>query len=304
MNRPIGSEINITLDEQNINKENPNNKIEESQIYQRKNINLSDLKHEKRTDLRYILMKDEENNLKKIKEDKIKNKENASRSIINDNKLIKNKEKIICKANKNVNKRNYIPFNQEEKKDQLKFNKDLYKSLASSLPKMKKIDYLPFKDLLKSKTVNLSDKEKSFVIFLWICDNIAYDVDSYFAGRDVDCTPQGVYKNGSSVCSGYSRLYKDFADYLNLEVECVSCYAKGAGYYAGQKLTSIDHEYNVIKLNNKWYPIDSTWGAGHTEGKKYIKCYTEFYFLANPELLIKTHFPADDKWQLTKKNIL
>ena len=59
--------------------------------------------------------------------------------------------------------------------------------------------------------------------------------------------------------------------------------------------------YNVIKLSNKWYPIDSTWGAGHTEGKKYIKCYNEFYFLANPELLIKTHFPADDKWQLTKR---
>ena len=144
------------------------------------------------------------------------------------------------------------------------------------------------------------------MIFLWICDNISYDADSYYAGADVDCTPKGVYKNGSSVCSGYSRLYKDFADYLNLEVECVSCYAKGASYSVGQKMTKTNHEYNVIKLNNKWYPIDSTWVAGHVDGKKFIKSYNEFYFLANPELLITTHFPADDKWQLTKKkyNIL
>ena len=197
--------------------------------------------------------------------------------------------------------KNNLSSNQREEHDQLKFNKDFCKSLASSLPKRKKVDYQAFKDLLKSKTVNLSDKEKSFIIFLWIGDNISYDLDSYFARREVDCSPKGVFKSGSSVCSGYSRLYKDFADNLNLEVECVPCYSKGAYYSVGDKLTSTDHEYNVIKLNNKWYPIDSTWGAGHVEGKKYIKSYNEFYFLADPELLIKTHFPADDKWQLTKK---
>ena len=126
-------------------------------------------------------------------------------------------------------------------------------------------------------------------------------MQNHIKGRDVDCSPEGVFKNGSTVCSGYSRLYKDIALYLNLEVECVNCYAKGAGYTVGEKLTSTNHEYNVIKLNNKWYPIDSKWGTGHVDGKKFIKSYNEFYFLANPEYLIKTHFPDDDKWQLTQK---
>ena len=117
----------------------------------------------------------------------------------------------------------------------------------------------------------------------------------------MDCTPEGVFKTGLSVCSGYARLYRDIALYLNLEVECVSCYAKGAGYRLGQNMYKSNHEYNVIKLDNKWYPIDSTWGAGHIEGKKFIKSYNEFYFLADPELLIKTHFPANEKWQLTQK---
>ena len=188
-------------------------------------------------DERNKLNKNEEKNIEQIKEDNINKEDNAknqeSHNIIKDN----NQKK-------------------EEVKDQLKFDKDLCKSAASSLPKRTELQFQPFKDLLKSKTVNLSDKEKSFVIFLWICDNIAYDIDSYFAGRDVDCTPKGVYKNGSSVCSGYSRLYKDFADYINLEVECVNCYAKGVSYSVGEKMTSTNHEYNVIKLNNKWYPID------------------------------------------------
>ena len=72
-----------------------------------------------------------------------------------------------------------------------------------------------------------------FVIFIWICENIRYDADSYFSGADVDCTPEGVYNNGLSVCSGYSRLFKDFSDYLGLEVECVNCFAKGVGYEPG-----------------------------------------------------------------------
>ena len=81
----------------------------------------------------------------------------------------------------------------------------------------------------------------------------------------------------------------------------MSCYSKGVGYEPGQNLTSTDHEYNIIKLDNKYYPIDCTWGSGTVEGNKFTKNINEFYFLTDPELLINTHFPANDKWQLTKK---
>ena len=79
--------------------------------------------------------------------------------------------------------------------------------------------------------------------------------------------------------------------------------AKAAEYIPGEKIyaSSTNHKYNVINLDGKWYPIDSTWGAGHSNGDEYIREFCEFYFLADPELLIKTHFPSDEKWQLTKK---
>ena len=291
--------INCDLDQENELIENESNKNEDLEIFPQNKINLFDIDDEKgkapitknnlevterlETDERNKLIQNEENNLmnlKKIREDEIKNKEKDSLNKIEDNISLNQRE--------------------EKEKDQLKFNKNLCQSIASLLPKRTKIKYQPFKDLLKSKTVNLSDKEKSFVIFLWICDNISYDTDSYYAGK-VDCTPKTVFKSGSTFCSGFSRLYKDFSDYLNLEVECVICYAKGEDYNLGKKMTSANHEYNVIKLNNQWYPIDSAWVARHIKEKKYIKNYIELYFLANPELLIKTHFPADDIWQLTKK---
>ena len=70
---------------------------------------------------------------------------------------------------------------------------------------------------MKSKTEKLSDKEKSFVVFLWIYDNISYDVD-LFSGRNADYIPEGVFRNGSSVYSDYSRLQKDISIFLGLEL--------------------------------------------------------------------------------------
>ena len=222
---------------------------------------------------------------------------------------VKEKNEPIIEQEKKVNEKNEEKVEEQQNQnlktekeiDQLTFNKELCKSLAKGLPTRTQIELQALKVQMKSNTNKLSQKEKSYIIFLWICENIAYDAKSYFAGRDVDCTPEGVYRNGSTVCSGYSRLYKDISTYLDLQVECVSCYAKGVGYEPGKRLNQTDHEYNIININNKYYPIDSTWGAGHIEHQDFVKSYNEFYFFADPELLIKTHFPENEKWQLTKK---
>ena len=42
-------------------------------------------------------------------------------------------------------------------------------------------------------------------------------------------------------------------------------------------------------------------GSGHSIGNDYIRKFNEFYFLEDPELLIKSHFPSNKNWQLTKR---
>ena len=218
---------------------------------------------------------------------------------------IEEKENIL-ESNKNKNEEERVEQDQktkalEEEIDQEIFNKEACIEILSSLPKREETNLQSLKDLIKSKTKKSSSKEKAYIIFLWICQNIDYDVESYFAGRTSDVKPDGTFKNGKTVCSGYSRLYRDISSYLLLEVECVSCYAKGFGYQPGQKMKKTEHEYNVIKLNNKWYPIDSTWGAGHIEkNNNYKRELNEFYFLTDPELLKYSHFPENPNWQLTK----
>ena len=192
-------------------------------------------------------------------------------------------------------------INNAKKKEDKPFTKENYKALISSLPMRTKTDLPSIKNIMKSKTKDLSEKDKAYVVYKYECDNIDYDAESYLEGRNVDCSPEGVFRNGKAVCSGYAGLYKEFASHLGLNALCVKCYAKGFGYQPGKKLTKTNHEYNLVKIDSNWYAIDATWGAGYIKGKSYVKEFNEFYFLTNPEFLIKSHFPEEEKWQLTKK---
>ena len=217
------------------------------------------------------------------------------------------KEKKEIKKEEN-NQKEYLAEQNQECKDKLsrrlnmKFDRELCDKIISSLPKREKTNLNKFKNIIKSKTKDLTEIERAFVIFKWMGQNINYDVKNKNAGKRVDCSKEGVFRTGKTVCSGYSNLYEDIAIYLNLEVKSISCYAKGAGYTPGKKIhaSEINHEINVIKLDDKWYHIDSTWGAGHSNGNEYIREFNEFYFLPDPELLIRSHFPSNENWQLTK----
>ena len=72
---------------------------------------------------------------------------------------------------------------QKPQKKQSTFNKEKCKSIANDLPKRTQTNLQALKDLIKSKTNDLSQKEKCYIIFLWVCENISYDADSFFAGR-------------------------------------------------------------------------------------------------------------------------
>ena len=181
------------------------------------------------------------------------------------------------------------------------FNKELCKKIYNSLPRRENSDLQHLKEKIREKTIKCSQKEKYYIIYLWICENIDFDEESFFAGKFINCSPEFVFKKGKTVCSGYARLFRDISSFLELNVQCIKCFSKGFGYEPGKKLIKLNHEYNLINIDGIWYPVDLTWGAGHIEGKEFIKEFNEFFFCINPELLIQTHFPENEKWQLTKR---
>ncbi len=149
-----------------------------------------------------------------------------------------------------------------------------------------------------------NDIEKVRSIYRWITENISYDVRAFRTGNDGDLSPERVLVSGSSVCSGYTRLFGKLASVAGIEVVEISGWAKGIGYEAGDSVDGpTNHAWNAVKIGDGWYLIDSTWGAGSSDGIQFIRQFDEHYFLTPPEQFIYDHLPEDPSWQLLEMSL-
>jgi len=175
-------------------------------------------------------------------------------------------------------------------------------------------------DLLSHKlTDNLdTDVEKFRAIYTWVCDNISYDYNSFAVNkqqRSKLTDPKElaawnkkirvtIYKNllkdRKTVCTGYAYLVKELATHAGLSCVIVDGYGRNAQANVrgpGQP----NHSWNAVRLNNKWYLCDPTWSSGmyDTQQDAFIRQYNDSYFLADPLLFIRNHYPLDTTWILT-----
>jgi len=111
-----------------------------------------------------------------------------------------------------------------------------------------------------------SDYEKAYFAYNWVLDNTKtdYTMSNYstYTGRAGDGT----------ICQGYSTLYAAIATELGLDCHII---------FGGVNGSSTNHAWNSIKLDGKWYFIDSTWGDTENRNK---------YFLVTKDLLSSSDY--------------
>jgi hypothetical protein len=143
-----------------------------------------------------------------------------------------------------------------------------------------------------------SERDKARLVYRWLTDRVAYDADSYFSGKLGDVSAEAVLRSRKSVCAGYADLFEKLATQAGLNAVTVDGYAKGYGFQPGEDVADGNHAWNAVRLDGTWHLLDATWGAGHLDGKDYVKQFSNFYFLTPPAQLVFTHLPEDPKWQL------
>ncbi len=89
-------------------------------------------------------------------------------------------------------------------------------------------------------------------------------------------------------------LIKRMGALAGIETIKISGFGKGYDYQPGARLASPNHAWNGVKIDGRWYLIDSAWGAYFTK---------KAYFLASPSDFIISHYPVYQKWQLLKTPI-
>jgi transglutaminase/protease-like cytokinesis protein 3 len=159
--------------------------------------------------------------------------------------------------------------------------------------------------IIKSFSKGKSFIDRHWMIFYWITSNIQYDTVAYFSKDYKDQSAEGVFRTRKGVCAGYANLYKYLCDQLQMTCKIVSGYAKGYGFDNREEASSeIDHAWNALEIDNHWYLMESTWGAGGLDEKKqFNRQLATYYFFPRPNEMIYHHLPEDEKWQLLRTPI-
>lgn len=168
-------------------------------------------------------------------------------------------------------------------------------------------------------THNLStDVEKFRAIYTWVSTNIEGD----YNGFRKNTTKRRRYQNDSleqkkwnesfssqvfkklvkekkTICTGYAYLVKNLANLANINCEIVDGFGRNENSVASE-IKLPNHSWNAVQLNNKWYLCDATWSSGayNLNNFTFEFKYNDGYFLADPELFAKDHFPNNESWFL------
>ena len=88
----------------------------------------------------------------------------------------------------------------------------------------------------------------------WIKDNIKYD-ENY--KEDKPSTALDIYHKKLGVCKQFTILYN--ALLYSLDYQCI--YVSGFAFKDDDTFKSSDaHSWSLVKIIDKWFPFDSTWG--------------------------------------------
>ncbi len=168
-----------------------------------------------------------------------------------------------------------------------------------------------------------SDADKIRAAFIWLTENIRYDLQEFYnptkksvrfsykneAEKQAklqqikDDIINETFRKRKSVCEGYAQSFKKVCDLLQIESRIIKGYARNSSGEIGVIPRGSNHAWNAVKVNNKWQLIDATWAAGYAINNKWEKNFTEFYFYPKPAELVRTHLPESTAWQLVTKAI-
>lgn len=130
--------------------------------------------------------------------------------------------------------------------------------------------------------INQTDNEYTKVkkIHDFLVDSIDYEMKSDITvnGHSVfDVT--GALLDGQAVCDGYSKAFNEIAKRVGLETKRVTGDAWNDTYSGG-------YAWNIVKVNGKWYHVDTTWDDPISYDGKRRKTYE--YFLKSDDYMAQS----------------
>ncbi len=210
-------------------------------------------------------------------------------------------------------------FGQHTDFEEVSFVKADSIALSHKGESLKNLPLLTFK--LTSQLTN--EIEKFRAIYTWVCTNIENDYGAYkrtikkrkkllddkeaLTEWNNSITPKVFKKlvdHKKTACTGYAYLVRELARLADINCKIVNGYGRTPTLILDNNSIP-NHAWNAVELDGKWYLCDPTWSAGRIvledDGPRFEADYFDGYFLSDPALFIKNHYPLDTTWSMLQK---
>ncbi len=140
-----------------------------------------------------------------------------------------------------------------------------------------------------------TDRDITRAIFIWVATNIQYDVENMYAMNFYEETKEKIAKplrTKKGICENYAALFNDICIKSNIKSFVIEGYTKQNGF-----ADFIPHAWCGALVDSSWVLFDPTWGSGYMKGGKFVRKINNDYYLANPQVMIRSHMPFDYLWQ-------
>jgi hypothetical protein len=137
--------------------------------------------------------------------------------------------------------------------------------------------------------------EKTRAIFIWIANNIQYDIDNMFAINFYEDPAEKIAKplrTHKGICENYAALFTAISNQAGIRSHVIEGYTKQRGF-----VDYIPHAWCAVWIDGNWWLVDPTWGSGYIDQGKFVRKLNETYFKASPDTFIRSHMPFDYLWE-------
>lgn len=159
-------------------------------------------------------------------------------------------------------------------------------------------------------SVGQTDAEKAWLFYAYVVCHFKYDHVRFKESSKVskEYTVEYTSYKTSGVCRDFAKLYEGMCRKSNIPCLSVIGKSKVPFFLVIQKVKSffefINHQWNVVRLDNEWFLVDPTWGSiektekvtylDKKKQKHFIKIShpSKNYFCSEPAFFVKTHLPT------------
>lgn len=143
-------------------------------------------------------------------------------------------------------------------------------------------------------TGSLTDPSaKNRAIFDFVTQQINYDLPALKSGKLPVKTPAQTIQTRLGVCQDYANLYHALAAAAGLEVKTIQGHTNPL-LVQPMNDKKPSHSWNLVKLNGRWYGVDTTWGSGYSTESAHVQLYDPYYSAIPSDVLALTHFDPND----------